>query len=81
VSGALGATRLGSALVSGAGIGLLSGLTGIAVLPRAVPLWAVAAVAGGLLGSGLGSRHLKSHVLRRLLAAVLVVAGAKLILT
>ena len=78
MSGALGATRLGSALVSGAGIGLLSGLTGIAVLPRAVPLWAVA---GGLLGSGLGSRHLKSHVLRRLLAAVLVVAGAKLILT
>ncbi len=61
--------------------GLAGLLTGLVVLPRAVPLWAVAAVSGGLLGSGLGSRYLKSHVLRRLLAAVLVVAGAKLILT
>ena len=113
------------ALVSGAGIGLLSGLTGTGggiflsplllfmgwaetresagvsaafilvnsiaglaglltkpvALPESVPLWAVAAVAGGLLGSGLGSRHLRSHTLRRLLSAVLVVAGLKLMLT
>lgn len=61
--------------------GLAGLMTGLAVLPQAVPLWAVAAVAGGLIGSGLGSRYLKSHVLRRLLAGVLVVAGAKLILT
>lgn len=61
--------------------GLAGLLTGFAALPRSIPLWAVAAVAGGLLGSGLGSRYLKSHVLRRLLAAVLVVAGGKLILT
>ena len=60
--------------------GLAGVLTGLAVLPGAGPLWA-AAVGGGLLGSGLGSRNLGSHMLRRLLAAVLVIAGAKLILT
>jgi uncharacterized membrane protein YfcA len=116
---------LPTALVAGAGIGLLSGLTGtgggifrslllllmgwaetresagvsaafnlvnsiaglagvitrLATLPRSVALWAAAAVAWGVLGSGLGSRSLGSHTLRRLLAAVLVIAGAKLILT
>jgi uncharacterized membrane protein YfcA len=50
-------------------------------LPGTVPLWAASAVAGGFLGSGLGSRHLGGHTLRRLLAAVLVVAAAKLVLT
>ena len=48
--------------------GLAGILTGPAVLPRAVPLWAVSAVAGGLLGSGLGSRKLGNLTLRRLLA-------------
>jgi uncharacterized membrane protein YfcA len=39
---------------------------------------AIAAVAGGLIGSTLGSRRLPSPTLRRLLAAVLVVAAWKL---
>ncbi len=61
--------------------GLAGLLTGVARLPGPVPFWAAAAVAGGLIGSSLGSRHLGSRMLRRLLAAVLVIAGAKLILT
>ncbi len=61
--------------------GLAGLFAGYAALPRAVPLWAVAAVSGGLIGSGLGSRRLGSETLRRLLAAVLVIAGMKLILT
>ena len=61
--------------------GLAGLLTGLADLPRAMPLWAAAAVVGGFLGSGLGSLYLGSPMLRRLLATVLVIAGAKLILT
>lgn len=43
-------------------------------------LWAPAAIAGGVLGAEHGSRRLATPVLRRWLAAVLVVAGAKLVL-
>ncbi len=111
-------------LLSGAGIGLLSGLTGTGggiflsplllfmgwaetkasagvsaafilvnsiagtvglltrpvVLPAMLPLWAAAAIVGGLLGSELGSRRLGNPTLRRLLAVVLVIAGGKLML-
>jgi uncharacterized membrane protein YfcA len=45
------------------------------------PAWVVAAVAGGLLGSYLGSRKLSSPALRGTLAVVLIAAGAKLIVT
>ena len=45
-------------------------------------LWlAPAALAGGIIVSELGSRRLAPLVMRRLLAAVLVVAGFKLLLT
>jgi uncharacterized membrane protein YfcA len=44
----------------------------------ALPL-AVAAVAGGLLGSSFGARRLPARATRRLLATVLVIAGAKLV--
>lgn len=44
----------------------------------AAPLTAVA-LAGGLLGSWLGAKRLVPMTLRRLLAAVLVIAGAKLL--
>jgi uncharacterized protein len=47
--------------------------------PAALPLIAVA-VAGGLVGSWLGARRLVPMAIRRILAAVLVVAGAKLLL-
>ena len=42
--------------------------------------WAPAALIGGLIGAELGSRRLAPLVMRRLLAVVLVVAGAKLLL-
>jgi len=41
--------------------------------------WGAAAVVGGLIGSQLGARWLGARALRLLLAAVLVVAGVKLI--
>jgi len=116
---------IGVALLCGAGIGLLSGLTGVgggiflspllilmgwtntrqtcgvsaafilvnsisgllglvskgATLPDALPYWLIAAVAGGLIGSDLGSQRLPSPTLRRLLAVVLVIAGLKMIYT
>ena len=112
-----------AALISGAGIGLLAGLTGtgggiflspllllmgwaktreaggisaafilvnsaaglagnrasLSHLPDQWPLWAAAVVIGGLIGSELGSRRLGTPAFRRLLGAVLVIAGAKLI--
>jgi len=48
-------------------------------LPSDVWLWIVAAVAGGIIGSTLGSRRFNSLTLRRVLALVLVFAGIKLI--
>lgn len=60
----------------------LAGLwTGFTRLPQQIPIWAVAAVAGGFVGSQYGANRLGNLTLRRLLAAVLVLAGAKLILT
>lgn len=52
---------------------------GGSVPAAAVPLTAVA-LAGGLAGSWLGARRLVPIAIRRVLAAVLVVAGAKLLL-
>lgn len=49
-------------------------------LPSEVWIWIAAAVAGGMIGSTLGSRKFNSITLRRVLAAVLVFAGLKLIL-
>ena len=62
----------------------LSGLvglgSGIAFLPPLWPLFAAAAVGGGLIGTQLGTRTLPVPGLRLALSAVLVVAAAKLIL-
>jgi uncharacterized membrane protein YfcA len=44
-------------------------------------VWLPAAVLGGWLGAEYGSRRIATPMLRRCLAAVLVVAGAKLVLT
>jgi uncharacterized membrane protein YfcA len=60
--------------------GLAGRLASLADLPGAIPYWAVAAGAGGLVGADLGSRRLGNATLRRLLAVVLVVAGLKLVL-
>jgi uncharacterized membrane protein YfcA len=60
--------------------GLLGNFSGVQMLPRALPYLALAAVAGGVVGSEFGSRRLASVSIRRLLAVVLVVAGVKMIL-
>jgi uncharacterized membrane protein YfcA len=61
--------------------GLAGSFASIRYLPDALPVWAVAAAVGGLIGSELGSRKLQSNGIRRALAAVLVIAGLKLMLT
>ncbi|MBI3773074.1 MAG: sulfite exporter TauE/SafE family protein [Gammaproteobacteria bacterium] len=110
-------------LISGAGIGLLSGLTGVGggiflsplmimlawaptrtvsaiaapfILvnsiagliglssagiswPQSLPLWALLALVGGLIGAEYGSRYLSTPYIRRALALVLVVAALKMI--
>lgn len=48
-------------------------------LPSQVWIWIAAAVAGGLIGSTLGSKKFDSLTLRRVLAAVLLFASVKLI--
>jgi len=60
--------------------GLLGHFSAVSELPSFIPVWAVAAVAGGWLGAEFGSRRLGNPALRRLLAAVLVIAGLKMIL-
>lgn len=50
-------------------------------LPTGFPYWALAVVVGGWLGAELGSRRLPVAALQRVLAAVLVVAGGKMLLT
>jgi uncharacterized membrane protein YfcA len=63
----------------------ISGLAGnyaqVALLPSNVVFWIAAAVAGGIVGSTLGSRRFNSLTMRRVLALVLVLAGIKLIFT
>ncbi|HLL74033.1 MAG TPA: sulfite exporter TauE/SafE family protein [Pyrinomonadaceae bacterium] len=59
--------------------GLLGNAAGVKSVSAALPYFAVAALAGGLAGTEFGSRRLPPLWVRRLLAAVLVVAGLKLI--
>lgn len=61
--------------------GLLGQLASVALLPAAIPVWALAAGVGGWLGAGYGSRHLSGVWTRRLLALVLAIAALKLIFT
>jgi uncharacterized protein len=61
--------------------GIIGLLTKPVTFPAMLSYWVVAAVAGGLIGSGLGSTRLSNPTLRRLLAVVLVIAGLKLLLT
>ncbi len=51
----------------------------ISNLPTIVWFWIGTAIVGGLIGATLGSYHLNSLILRRVLAFGLMVAGAKLI--
>ena len=60
--------------------GLAGHLAATVHFPPGFPWIALAAVAGGLIGSYVGSRHASPMSLKRLLAAVLLVAAAKLLL-
>ena len=61
--------------------GLLGHLASVKAVPGDIVWWAPAALVGGLIGSELGSRRLPPLAIRRLLAAVLLVAGTKMLLT
>ena len=59
--------------------GLAGNPTTLAHLPPQLPLWASAAVAGGLIGAEVGSRRIGTPTFRKLLGIVLIIAGAKLV--
>jgi uncharacterized membrane protein YfcA len=50
----------------------------VSSLPALSPWWFVAAACGGLLGASLGARHFPTWILRYALAAILVIAGARM---
>ena len=60
--------------------GLLGLLSRQPTLPDALPYWVAAVIVGGLIGATYGSRRLGNNAMRQALAAVLVIAGAKMIL-
>ena len=60
--------------------GLAGNVLSLGALPFNVWLWSGIVVVGGLIGSELGSRRVAVTTFRRLLAAVLLVAGLKLLL-
>lgn len=59
--------------------GLLGQGAQITALPKATPLYIIAVITGGAIGSGLSAVHLPRTALIRLLAVVLVIAGFKLL--
>jgi uncharacterized protein len=60
--------------------GLLGHWQSVRSLPPEIVWWVPAAVLGGVLGAELGSRRLSPMSMRRMLAAVLVVAGLKMLI-
>lgn len=58
---------------------LLGHVSSVAALPAALPIWALAAVAGGYLGAAFGSQHLSSTALRRVLAVILLIAALRML--
>jgi uncharacterized membrane protein YfcA len=61
--------------------GIAGHLASVKFLPDTVYLWAFPAILGGIIGSSLGSRKFVNTTMYRLLAAVLFIAGIKLIFT
>ncbi len=62
----------------------ISGLMGLLgrqpTLPDVLPYWVAAVIVGGLIGATYGARRLDHRAMRQALAAVLLIAGAKMIL-
>jgi uncharacterized membrane protein YfcA len=50
-------------------------------LPQALPLWLLAAGVGGYIGAEIGSKHLPSGTLQKILSVVLMIAGVKMLLS
>ncbi len=61
--------------------GLAGNAASIGALPEELPIFAAAVLAGGLVGTWLGAGRLPKPKLLQWLGVVLVIAGAKLILT
>ncbi len=61
--------------------GLLGNYQQVAQLSTNVWFWIITATIGGIIGATLGSWYFNSLTLRRVLAVVLLIAGAKLIFT
>ena len=61
--------------------GLAGNYAQVSILPAMAAAWIAAAIAGGAVGSLLGAKRLESVTLRRVLAAVLLLASVKLIFT
>ena len=59
--------------------GLAARPASLDLLPATLPLGLAAAAAGGLIGSELGARRVSLITLRRLLAAVMAIAAARLL--
>lgn len=59
--------------------GLAGNIGAVGNIPPAIPLWLIVVAIGGAIGSELGSRRLPAPWVRRGLAAVLLLAGLKLI--
>ena len=66
-------------ILANSAAGLAGNPSSLSHVPPQLPVWATAAVVGGLIGSELGSRRLGTPTFRRLLGVVLLVAGAKLV--
>jgi uncharacterized protein len=60
--------------------GLLGFLSKTPILPAGLGYWALAAIAGGLIGAEYGSKRFANPTIRKLLAAVLLFAGSKMLL-
>jgi uncharacterized protein len=60
--------------------GLLGFLSKSPTLPAGLIYWALAAIAGGLIGAEYGSKKLANPSIRKLLALVLLFAGSKMLL-
>lgn len=59
--------------------GLLGLMSGSVKLPQALAYWALAAFAGGMIGSEYGTRRLTNPMIKIVLIGVLVLAGVKML--
>jgi len=60
---------------------LMGHVTSVALLPSSIPLWLMAAGIGGWMGAEYGSRRFRAATVRQLLAAVIMIAGLKMVFT